>query len=172
MKIIFQNIVFGIILAIILFSGACKVSYTMSGADICPEAKTISVKYFQNYAPIVHPTLSQDITEAVRKRFESQTPLNLISGVGDLHFEGEIVGYDIKPVDIQGNELASKNRLTIKVKVRYTNTCNSDNDFDTEFSRYKDYDAQANFDDVADNLNKQIIEVLTEDIFNKAVVNW
>lgn len=163
---------FGIVLAILFVWNGCSVKYSMSGADIPIEAKTVSVNYFQNYAANIHPTLSQDLTEALREKFQSQTSLRLVNGVGDLHFEGEIKGYDIKAQDIQGDETASKQRLTIVVHVRFTNAYKSTSDFESDFSRYEDYDANLTFESVSDDLNKKIIDFLVEDIFNKSVVNW
>jgi type IV pilus biogenesis protein CpaD/CtpE len=83
-----------LLLVVILAAGllGCKVRYSMTGAAINPDVKTISVSYFPNRAPIVYPSLSQDVTEKLKDKFISQTSLNMISGEGDLSFEGEITG--------------------------------------------------------------------------------
>ena len=39
-----------------------KVTYNLSGGSIPPEAKTFSVAYFPNNAPMVAPTLSNVLT--------------------------------------------------------------------------------------------------------------
>ena len=63
----------------------------------------------------------------------SQTNLDLVTKNGDLHFEGSITGYKVTSVAIQGNETAALNRLTITVKVKFTNTKDSSLDFETNF---------------------------------------
>ena len=150
----------------------CRINFSFTGASISPEIKTVSIQYFPNYAQLVHPSLSQEFTEALKDRFISQTSLKLVNGSGDLDFEGEITDYDVKPVAIQDNETAALNRLTIGVHVKFTNTKEPAKDFDTSFRAYEDYSSDKSLDDVQDDLMKIIIDKLTEDIFNKAVVNW
>jgi len=64
------------------------------------------------------------------------------------------------------------NRLTIAVRIKYTDNINPDNSFDTQFSRYEDYQSTKNLAEVEDELIQLIVEQLVEDIFNKAFVNW
>lgn len=145
----------------------------MSGASISPGIKTLSVQYFINRAQNVQPTLSNDLTEALKRKCLSQTSLTMVTEGGDVNFEGEITGYDpSKPLAIQGNDKAAQNRLTITVHVKFTNSVEPKNNFDSEFSRYRDYDSQKSPDQVAPELVPQILDDLTEDIFNKAFVNW
>ena len=94
--------------------------YSLSGASIPPEAKTISVQYFQNLASLAPPTLSQTFTEALRDKLSSQTRLTLVNKAGDLAFEGSISGYSTAPISIQSTDQAALNRLTITVNVKYT----------------------------------------------------
>jgi len=140
-----------------VFSEGCKVNYSLTGASISPEVKTISIKYFQNRAPLVQPTLSQRFTDALKDKFTSQTNLLLINNGGDLHVEGEI---------------ASLNRLSVSINVRFTNRFNEKQNYETTFTRYQDYDSKLSLSSVEDALLEEINEQLVEDIFNKAVVNW
>ncbi|MGC8866232.1 MAG: LptE family protein [Bacteroidales bacterium] len=147
-------------------------SYSFTGASIPIQAKTISVEYFSNQAPIVVPSLSQVLTDALRDRFTSQTPLNLVPRDGDLHIEGIITGYSTQPVAIQGNEQAALNRLTVTVRVKFTNKYDEKANFEQTFSRFEDYPFTASLNSVQDALIQQIVDALVDDIFNKAVVNW
>lgn len=153
---------------------SCEVTYSLSGASIPPEAKTISVQYFQNNAKLINPQLSQQLTDALKDKFVSQTSLNLVNGVGDLHFEGDITGYATKPMAIQNDDVAAVNRLTITIRVKYVNSKDPDSKFDFEksFSRYEDYDSQNDLSAVEGDLTEKIIEQLVQDIFNESVVNW
>ncbi len=156
---------------LLLMVTGCGV-YSFTGASIPPGAKTISIAYFVNNAQFVEPTLSQSLTDALRDRFQSQTDLNFISEGGDLQLEGIITDYSTRPVAIQGNETAAKNRLTVTVKVKFTNVLDPDKDFDQAFTRYEDYDSNQDLSAVKDQLITTINEYLVDDIFNKAVVNW
>lgn len=156
---------------LMLCFSSCKM-YSFTGASIHPQAKTISIETFPNLAPMVNPTLSQEFTDALQDKFQSQTSLTVITSGGDYEIEGEIVGYTTTPMAIQGNETAALNRLTIAVNVRFTNKFAEKDNFEQRFSRYVDYDSSRNLSEVEQELVKQINEVLVEDIFNKAVVNW
>ena len=72
---------------------ACTVKYSLSGASIPPDAKTFSVAYFPNNAPMVAPILSATMTDELTQRFASRTNLAQVEDGGDFAFEGEIVGY-------------------------------------------------------------------------------
>lgn len=146
--------------------------YSFTGASIAPEIKTISIQYFTNQASLVQPTLSQSLTDALKDRFMQQTNLTIVNGRGDLNIEGAIVNYNTQPVAIQSDDKAALNRLTITIRVNFTNERDEKQNFETNFSRYEDYDSKLSLSAVEDNLIKVISESLVEDIFNKAVVNW
>jgi len=146
--------------------------YSFSGASIPAGAKTVSVAYFQNNAPIVQPTLSQVLTEALQDKFMSETNLSLVDKGGDLHFEGVIVNYAVSPIAIQANESAAMNRLTVKVKVAFVNKIEEKFSYQSSFSKYADYPQGDNLSDKEEELIAQIVEELVDEIFNKAVVNW
>lgn len=148
------------------------ISYSFTGASIPPEAKTISIDYIDNQAQLVVPTLSESLTTAIRDRFTSQTSLELIGNNGDLQIEGVITDYNTTPQAITGNETAALNRLTISVKIKFVNTLEPDKNYETTFSRYEDYDSGQDLSSVQDGLIETINEMLVDDIFNKAVVNW
>ena len=152
----------------------CKTKYSFTGASIAPDVKTVSIQYFQNFAPMVQPILSQAFTEALRDIFLSQTNLNLTERNGDLQFEGNITDYTTNPVAIQGNatSTAALNRLTIRVNVKFINTKDETQNFETSFSRFADYDASKNLSAVETILIKEINDQLVQDIFNKSVTNW
>ena len=146
--------------------------YSFTGASIPAEAKTISVDYFTNKAATVQPYLSQVFTERLKDIFLEQTNLSLSENEGDLNFSGYISKYQIKPMAIKANETAGQNRLTITVKVTYNNSLESENNFEHTFTRYSDYDSAQNISDIENTLIEEITNELSEDVFNKAFVNW
>ena len=146
--------------------------YSFNGASISKNTKTITIKYFTNNASTIQPTLSQVITEKLKDYFTQQTNLSINDNDGDLKFSGEITKYEIKPMAIQSNEVAGKNRLTIAVKVDFTNVYENEYNFSHTFSRYRDYESSQNFSEIEEILIEQISNELIEDIFNKSVVNW
>lgn len=146
--------------------------YSFSGASIPAEAKTVSVAYFPNHAQLVNPMLSNDFSTALRDAMMNQTPLDMVDEGGDLAFEGEITDYKTMPVAITASQTAAMNRLTITVKVRFSNRFDDSKDFEQSFSHYEDYPSDQDLNAVQEGLTATIIEALVEDIFNKALVNW
>ncbi|WP_462281203.1 LPS assembly lipoprotein LptE [Salinivirga cyanobacteriivorans] len=162
-------------LAIIsLFFTACTVSYSFTGASIPIEAKTFTVRKIDNVAPTINPTLANNMQLALIDRMLTQTRLNSVDFNGDLIYDITITDYDVKPISISGGEqsVASENRLTIRVKVKFDNRYDPESSFERTFSQYADYASDSNFSDVESGLVQTIIEQLTEDIFNASVVNW
>lgn len=151
---------------------ACKVKYSFTGGTVHPEAKTISIAYFQNRASFVQPTLSQKLTDALRDKFLAQTRLQLVNTGGDYQIEGKITDYNTRPVAIQGNETAALNRLTVTISVKFVNRFDEKQNFETSFSRYEDYPSSQSLASVEEELIKAINQALVEDIFNRIVINW
>ena len=160
-----------LVMALALVCQGCGI-YSFSGASIPAEAKTVSVDYFPNHAQLVNPLLSNNFTNALRDAMTNQTTLDMVETGGDLAFEGEITDYKTMPVAITSGQTAAMNRLTITVKVRFSNRIDDTKDFEQSFSRYEDYPSDQDLNSVQESLTATIVEQLVEDIFNKALVNW
>lgn len=156
---------------LLVFAQSCGI-YSFTGASIPPEAKSISVQHFPNNAILVEPLLSSSFTASLRDKFMTQTSLDMVDQNGDLAFEGEILDFITEPMAIQSDQTAALNRLTITVNVRFFNTFDESKSFETRFSQYMDYPSDQDFNAVKDNLISDIVDMLVEDIFNRAVVNW
>lgn len=151
---------------------SCKIGYSFTGANISPAVKTFSVYYFPNRARLVNPTLSQSFTEALREKLQRQTSLNELAEDGDLIFEGQITGYEVRPMAIQKDDMAAQSRLTITIRVKYTNSIDPEQSIDRSFSAFEDFDSSQTLADVEDGLVPEIITKITEDIFNATLANW
>ncbi len=155
-----------------LLAVGCTISYSFTGASIPTQAKTVSIAYFPNNAPMVAPTLSSTLTSALQDKFARQTKLQIVDEGGDLAFEGEITGYATAPAAITSNETAARNRLTITVRVKYTSFYEPKLNFNKSFQRFAEYDASTLLQSVEDQLITEIVDQLVDDIFNAAVSNW
>lgn len=151
---------------------SCVGGYSFTGASIPAEAKTLSLKAFPNYATTVNPQLSQKLYDALRSLYESQTRLSVTNNDGDLQVSGEITAYTTQASSLSSTDNVATNRLTVTIKVKFVNLITPADDFEQSFSRYKDYDASRDFSAVESALVEEIITELSEDVFNKTVVNW
>jgi hypothetical protein len=154
-------------------SSCFTISYSTTGAKIPDKAKTYSVQFVENHALNVEPGLSQQVTEALKDYMQSNSQLVLINGVGDIDFEAAITNYETnKPIAIVNGDEAAKNRFTITLKVKMTCDVEPDLDFESTFSRYEDYSAGDDFSSIKEELTKEILDLLMDEIFKKAFVKW
>ncbi|MCW3787163.1 LptE family protein [Plebeiibacterium sediminum] len=151
---------------------ACKIEFTLKGASVPAEWKTFSVQYFENRAPLINPTLSQEFTEALKDRVINESKLVLEERNADIDFSGQITGYNVKPMAIQADAISAETRLTITVKVKYRNFKDPKQNWESSFSGYEDYSSDRDINDVENELTELIIEKITQDIFNKAFSDW
>ena len=159
-------------LAAVTMLTACTVKYSLSGASIPPDAKTFSVAYFPNNAPMVAPILSATLTDELTQRFATRTSLVQVEEGGDFAFEGEIVGYSSTTSSVSSGEYALQNRLTITIKLKFTNVIDDKLSFNKNFSAYADYDSTKLLTEVESELIPQIVEQLVTDVFQAAASNW
>lgn len=151
---------------------ACKVQVTMSGQSIPENARTVMVKPFINQAPLANPLFAQQFSENLKNKFQRETKLELVGSNADLEFEGSISGYTVAPMAIQGNQTASTNRLTVTVTVSYTNNFDEEKNFTQSFSRFADFPANQTLSAVEGTLLLDIQEQLSQDVFNRAFIDW
>ena len=161
---------FYLIILISAILAGCGV-YSFTGAHI--EGKTINIHVLENRARNVVPTLSPTLTDKIRSRILSQTGLSPVTATGaDYDLSGSITSYEVIVSGVQNTQQAAKNRLTITVSITFTNKLNDKNSFDQSFSRFSDFDATQNLQNVQAALIEDIGNQLADDIFNKAFVNW
>ncbi|MFD2966919.1 LptE family protein [Sphingobacterium bambusae] len=160
-------------LVLVMGFSSCKVKYSFSGGSIPENMKTVNVQFFENIAPMVYPTLGQNFTEGLKERIRSQSRLSQVNGDADAMFEGVITGYDISPAAVEANsDRAALNRLTITIKVKYTNRLDQtgESNFEQSFTQFREFSGQVQSQE--ETLNTEIIRLLTEDIYNRAFANW
>ncbi len=150
---------------------ACGI-YSFSGTSIQPDVKTVTINYFEYKALRVNPSLSNDLTEELKDKFRKMTRLEQVEQDGDLEIVGEVTGYDIRATAVTADEVAAQNRLTVSVKIVFTNRKYPEEDFEKSFSAYADYPSERSLDEVEAELCEEIVEKLCEDILNATVANW
>lgn len=151
---------------------SCSIKYNFTGSKPMVLEKTFSVYYFPNRARLINPTLSQTFTEGLRDRLSRQTSLDELSENGDIEFEGQITGYDFRPMSVAKDDVSQQTRLTVTVKVKYTNHKVPEDNIEQTFSAFQDYDSNLSISSVEDGLVVEIIKQLTDDIFNATIASW
>lgn len=153
----------------------CGVKYSFTGGSIPQGMKTYAVLYFENIAPMVYTTLSQDFTEGLKERIRTQSSLSQVNDDGDAIFEGTITNYTITPASVQagGVDRAANSRLSVTVRVKYTNRLDEtgESNFEESFTQFEEF-AGSDVTSFEASLVQSLIKKLTEDIYNRAFANW
>jgi hypothetical protein len=168
-----KHIVLTIFTLFSLISCGFSGGYGLSGSSILPDWKTIYIPQFPNNAPLQNPSLSQELTLTLQDVFRNRTKLDLTSDENaDLTIEGEIIGYDVVPMSIQGNEIAAENRLTITIKVRYINRVDETKSFDRTFTAYENFPGTQTLADVESTITPNIINLIRDQVFAAVAMDW
>lgn len=162
-----------VLLAVTLVVGGCKISFTFNGASIdYTKTKSISIADFNNVAELVYPPLAMNFSEKLRDKYSRQTRLQLLKSGGDMHLEGEIVGYELTPMSIGQDSYSSETKLTVTINVRFSNHKNPEDDFEKKYSAYQSFDSSLMITDVQDELLSTIMEDIADNIYNDTVAKW
>lgn len=161
------------VVGVSLCLGGCVPSFTLNGAPIDYNIyHTVHVSNFPIRAALVYPPLQQTFENELLNYITRNTRLQTTDGPSDLTIEGEITQYYLTPQAVTENAYASRTRLTIGVRVKYTDSRAEGKDVDQTFSAYRDFDSSQMLTDVQDELCRQISEELVQLIYNATLGNW
>ncbi len=135
-------------------------------------ASTYSVEAFEMLTPLATASSALSLAEELRDRVQRQSTLRLVDSEGELQFSGELITWEITPVNVQVDETAAANRLTIGLRIHYENTRDSELSFDRTFTRFADYNSDLDLLQVEDDLVSDIGAQLSQDVFNASLGNW
>lgn len=151
----------------------CIPSFRMNGTAINYDIyKTIDISEFPIRAALVYPPLQQTFENKLLDYVTRQTRLQEVDGPADIELTGEITGYSLSPQAVGTDAYATETRLTITVRVKYTDNKNPANNLDQTFSAYRQFSSSLMLTDVQDDLCNQISEELVNLIFNATLGNW
>ncbi len=159
--------------AVLVVVAGCRISYKFNGSALDYTVyKTVSVSEFPIRAALVYPPLQQVFENELLNYIDRNTRLQVVEGGSDLQIEGEITGYNLTPQAVAESGYASMTRLTISVRVKYTDNKEEGKDVDQTFSAYHDFPSTEMLTDVQDQLCDEISKELVELIFNATLGNW
>ena len=166
------RIVFASAIMCVMLCG-CIPSYKFNGSAINYDIyKTIDIGEFPIRAVLVYPPLQPTFENKLLDAVTRQTRLQEVDGRADLEMTGEITGYSLSPQAVGEDAYATETRLTITVRVKYSDLKNPANDVDQTFSAYRQFSSSLLLTDVQDDLCEQISSELVDLIFNATLGNW
>jgi hypothetical protein len=158
-----------LVILICMLLNAC---YSFRDVSIPPEVKTVRVQYIENRARIINPQLSQRLTDKLRQKIINQTRL-IQTNNEEAHYDisGQITDYFVTTSGISGQQ-SSINRLNVSMHLIFKNRLDEKKNFETDLSRSFDFNAGLSLNQAENQLTDQIIQNLTDEIFNRIFSNW
>lgn len=162
-----------LLVALAIALNGCSISYKFNGASIdYSKTRSISVADFPNNAALVYAPLSNNLSDAIRDIYQRQTRLEVLRRGGNLELEGEITGYTLTPMAVSADSYAAETKLTLTVRVRFTNNVAPEESFEKTYSAYQTFDSSRMLNDVQDELCNTMITEIAESIYNDTVAKW
>ncbi len=165
---------FGLTVLIALFTlTSCKVSYSFSGASVdYSKTKTIQIADFPIRSSYVWGPMQAIFNNELKDLFTSRTRLELVRRNGDLQIEGEISQYQQRNKGVSSEGYSAQIELSMTVNVRFTNNVNHDEDFEQQFTATTTYPSTQSLNSVQEELVTQMVEDITQQIYNATLANW
>ena len=165
---------FGLTVLIALFTlTSCKVSYSFSGASVdYSKTKTIQIADFPIRSSHVWGPMQAIFNNELKDLFTSRTRLELVRRNGDLQIEGEISQYQQRNKGVSSEGYSAQIELSMTVNVRFTNNVNHDEDFEQQFTATTTYPSTQSLNSVQEELVTQMVEDITQQIYNATLANW
>lgn len=167
----YRNFLFIGLCSVIL--AACSISYKFNGSSInYDKVKSIAIADFPIKSAYVYAPLGTRFNEELKDIFIRQTRLKMVNRDADLEISGEITGYNQYNQAVKSDGYSSETKLTITVNVRFTNNTNHEEDFEQQFSAFRNYDSSQMLTQVQDQLIAEMVKDIVEQVFNATVANW
>lgn len=165
---------------LMILSGSMLQScYSFTGNSLSEDVKTIQIKDFINTASRVNPSLAQQFTIDINKRFLQRTTLKGTNENPHILIEGEISNYDITPTTISsgvnapgGVIQAAQNKLTITVKVHYENAIQPEKSFDRTYTDESTFSSDLDINAIEASQVSVVNERIINKIFNDIIADW
>ncbi len=163
--------ILGLLLVNILVS--CTISYKFTGTSIdYTKIKTISLDKFPIRANYVWSPMESMFYNSISDLYAQKTKLKVLKRDGDLQLSGEIVEYSQTNKSVGSEGYSAQVQLKIVVNVRFVNTKKHEDDFEQRFSATTEYDSSKQLASVQEELVQEMINDITDQIFNATVSKW
>ena len=149
--------------------------YSFTGASIPEHLGSVAVPLVELEVQGSVPGLDQALTDALVERFADRTRLTLATDAeaADAVVYATLQRYTITPVAVTGDEVASLNRVSITVTLRYFDRVEDEEVVNRAFTASADYDPAENSPAAAEAEAAALaIDQLADDMFTAATSNW
>ena len=152
---------------------SCSVSYKFNGASIdYTKTKTIQIADFPIRSSYVWAPMASIFNNQLKDVFATTHASFTVKRNGDMKIEGEITQYSQRNKAVTAEGTSAQAELSMTVNVRFTNNANHSEDFEKQFTATSTFETTQSLNSVQEELVTQMVEDITDQIFNATVANW
>jgi len=164
-----RMLVFLLLAGMMSIYGTCR--YSLKDVSIPPDVKTVKVNLFENRARYNNPRLAPGLTDKLRQKIVNQTRLSQTNNEAHYEVSGQITDYSVSTSGIS-NQQASSNNLNVSVHIVFVNRLDTKKNFEADITRNFPFSATLSLQQAEASLADQVIQNLTDEIFNRIFSNW
>lgn len=168
-----RTIIFSIL--VLLVSSCWPVSISFRDGSVPPEWKLFMVETLESSAANAPISYAPELTEEVKDAIQNRVGLKLVSDESynpQVIISGKVIDYDVQPLAVQGDDVAAKNRLTVRASFEIFITEPEEDIMELNASRFVDFDADVDVGMIQNQLFEEINEQIIQDLLNKLLSNW
>ncbi len=160
------------ILSLILLTACYLPKYSFTGTSIDYNLiKSIQIDKIVNRAPYGWAPMEAMFNNKLQDKYANQTRLKIVKRNGDLQVAGEITGYDQYNKGVSAEGYSSQVQLKMTVNIRFNNP-KKNTQWEKQFTATTQYNSTQQLSAVQERLVTEMIEDLTDQIFNATVSDW
>ena len=160
------------LVCILALNVSCSISYKFTGTSINYDLiKSIQLDKIANRAPYGWAPMEAMFNNKLQDLYANQTRLRIVRRGGDMQISGEITGYDQYNKAISADGFSSQVQLKLTVNILFSNQ-KMNQHWERQFSATSQYNSTQQLSAVQERLVKEMIDDITEQIFNATVADW
>lgn len=164
-----------IIFTLLLLTSCWPTSVSFQDGSVPPEWKRFMVVTLENEASNAPISYAPELTEQIKDAIQNRVGLKLVSSESDdpqVTVTGVVSNYNVSPMAMQGNDVASKNRLTINANFEIFISEPEEDLMELSISRFADFDSNQDVGAIQAQLLEEINDQIVQDVLNKLLSNW
>ena len=160
------------VLALLLGPTGCGF-YSFSGATIPREYETIAIVPIENATATPLDNLDGTLTNLLNERFVERTRLRLATNpnTADVVLSGQLTGYNDESATVSGDEVATRNEISVRAKIRYRESASDSLLIDDSYTQSEAYDLSGPAEG-ASAAARAALENIADAVYSDATSDW
>lgn len=166
---------FPILILTVLLGSCWPTSISFKDGSVPPEWKRFVIQTLESSAANAPISYAPELTEELKDAIQNRVGLKLVESEADdpqLIITGTVRDYNVAPLAVQGDDVAAKNRLTVKAYFEVFISAPEEDLMEINASRFVDFDANTDVGSIQAQLFAEINEQVIQDVLNKLLSNW